>query len=477
MNVLKRIKKWFFSDIAGRVNYWFTGSAIYNTLEGQKKFVTDAYQMNADVYAITSLIAQKAALIPFTLNRVKSQKMLMKYKALTNDATSASLEKAAQIKALALEEVEDGHPLLALLNTAPNEYMTASEFKYACVLYRLITGNTFVYGFGANSTLGMQDNIKKFIELHVLPSAEVIPKSGNDQFSPVSAYELRFAPGKDVPASDVCHSRYFNPNFEWPGNPHIIGQSPLQAASKVVLRSNSAYTASTTAFQNGGLAGILFEDNNGTGPIMSDEDRKELQKHIDQKVSGAQNFKTILAANTKMGWLKIGESPVDLGIIESLNMDLRTLCNVFHVNSALFNDPENKTYNNMSEARKALITDAVLPEIYALRDVFNKWLVPGYQQKGETLYLDVDTSVFAELAKDTKTLSEWLSGAWWLTVNEKRKQMDYDEVENGDTMLVPTSLTTIDNVISNSETPDDSEAINNLNIAAESAIKALMQNE
>ena len=39
-----------------------------------------------------------------------------------------------------------------------------------------------------------------------------------------------------------------------------------------------------------------------------------------------------------------------LAIIESDKMDLRTICNLFHVPSELFNDASNKTYSNTKEA-------------------------------------------------------------------------------------------------------------------------------
>ena len=36
---------------------------------------------------------------------------------------------------------------------------------------------------------------------------------------------------------------------------------------------------------------------------------------------------------------------------------------MYHVDSSLFNDPANKTFNNRKEAQKSLYTDAVLPVI------------------------------------------------------------------------------------------------------------------
>jgi phage portal protein BeeE len=99
---------------------------------------------------------------------------------------------------------------------------------------------------------------------------------------------------------------------------------------------------------------------------------------------------------------------------------------VYGVNSALFNDPDNKTYNNMKEAKKEMLTQVVLPELVAIRDAFNRF----FQKKGTETYIDFDLTVFPELQEDMKELSAILSQSWWITPNEKRAAMRYDVVED-----------------------------------------------
>ncbi|MBO9671950.1 MAG: phage portal protein [Sphingobacteriaceae bacterium] len=427
MNLVRGIKSAFSAFYRGitnnamtrAVNSWVVNGTIYGQFTCMEEYITDAYQKNADVYSIVSFIASKVALAPFNLYEVKNEKEFRKYKALTTNPTQESLSKAKTLQIKALEEIGGDHPLLTILNTSPNENMDGSEFKYACAVYRLLTGNTYIYGFGPET----EDPVKKFIELHILPSQHTSPVSGGE-YQPVRGYKLSYRPGEEIPKANVAHYRYFNPDFDNGANPHIIGQSPVQAASNALLASNSGYEAEARAFQNGGMVGVLYEDGNTS---MTDTQRIEMQKHIDQKMAGSSNFKQIIAASSKLGWIQIGTSPIDLGILEGRQGNLRTFCNIFHVNSAIFNDPENKTYNNMVEARKAAITDAVLPELTALRDALNKWLVPGWSKADNKRYfLDFDTSVYAELQDDMKALAEWLEKAWWIDPNEKRAQMNYD---------------------------------------------------
>lgn len=421
MNLVKAIKNFVYGAMPktiAQTNYVYMANTIHGQLDCSLKYIKKAYQVNADVYSITSFIAGKVATVPFNLYEIKNDKALLRYKAMSATMRNTQTEI---LKTKALQAVESDHKILRMLNKAPNEYMTAGEFKFGFTIYRLLTGNSFIRGFAPENEPG------KFVELHLLPSQQVSPIGGS-MYAPVRAYKLTWDPGNEIDVMDVAHSRYFNPDFEWPTNPHIIGQSPLQAAANIVLQSNSGDEAMTTAFQNGGEAGILYQDG---GQDLSDAQRDMLQDHIDKKVSGSKNYKQILAASSKLGWLKIGSSPVDLNILEALNATLRRLCNIFHVNSAVFNDPENKSYNNISEARKAAITDAVLPELTAMRDAFNLWLIPGWEKAdGKKYFIDYDSSVFPELQANMKETAEWLNVAWWLTPNEKRTQQDYDTLGN-----------------------------------------------
>lgn len=445
MNLLSRFKNFVLSSMTNsfaRTNYVWMANVIHNQVNGVEAYIKKAYQLNADVYSIISFIAGKVAITPFGLYEVKDQKALLKYKSLSSNHYSKDTEK---LKTKALKQVEGNHRILNMLNKAPNDYMTASEFKYGSTVYRLATGNTYIRGFGPEA------EPTKFVEMHLLPTQWTLSMGGG-QYNAVRAYRMTWD-AEEIPTWQVSHSKYFNPDFQFPSNPHMVGQSPLQAAANAVNRSNSGYEASTKAFQNGGMAGILYQDG---GQDLTDPQRQDLQEHIDKKVSGAGNYKQILAASSKLGWLKIGESPVDLGVLDSLAADLRTLCNIFHLNSALFNDPENKTFNNISEARKAAITDAVLPELTAMRDQYNLWLVPGWEKAdGKKYFIDYDASVFPELAASMKDLAEWLERAWWITPNEKREQMDYDKIEDPafDEPFVPIGVTPL-----SAATPEDGQS-------------------
>lgn len=420
---------------------------LYNTINkaplfGEDNFQTyvdKGYQYNSDVYAIVNLITRKAATAPPILYRIVDDRAFQKYKAFTaNVVKPQDIAEANNLRKKALVEVEETHPIIQTLHN-PNDFQSYYEFMDNYLGFKLITGNSYVYGVGPSTG----PNAGKFKQLYVLP-AHLVRILSEGRYNPVAGYTLTTKyDSQDLPAEKVMHSKYWNPDYSTEGS-HLYGQSPLKAASRVMQQSNDSLTASVKLFQNTGAVGILY-DNSDEG--MSPEQALELQRKWQTENSGPNNAGKVIVTSAKVGWQQLGLSAVDLAIIDSQKMNLRQLCNVYRVNSALMNDPDNKTYNNMYEARKALISDAILPELIAARADLNKWLVAPYNKsEGDKLFLDFDMDVFPELQEDKKEQIQYLERAWWLTPNQKLEEMGYGKSEdpNMDKVYVSIQVAPID---------------------------------
>lgn len=396
-------------------------------------YVEKGYQYNADVYAAINLITRKAATAPPILYEVKDDRAFQKYKAFTsNISKSQDVAEALHLRTKALEEVSNNNPIVqTLLN--PNELQSYYEFMDNYYGFKLITGNSYMYGVGPVTGV----NAGKFKQLYILP-AHLVRIISDGRYNPVAGYTLTTKyDSQDLPAEKVMHSKYWNPDYSTEGS-HLYGQSPLRAALRVLQQSNDAQTANVKLFQNTGAMGILY-DNSDDG--MSPEQAYELQRKWQTENSGVDNQGKIVISSSKIGWQQLGLSPVDLAIIDSQKMSLRQICNVYKINSALLNDPDNKTYNNMYEARKALISDAILPELISARYDLNKWLVEPYKKSdGRDYFLDFDLSVFPELQEDKKEQIQYLERAWWLTPNQKLEEMGYGRNPNPDMDKVYVSI-------------------------------------
>ena len=384
-----------------------------------QNYVENGYQYNADVYAIINLITRKAATAVPILYEIKDDKAFQKYKSFSSNISKPQdIQEALALRTKALEEVSEDHPIIQTL-LHPNDYQSYYEFMDNVLGFKLVTGNSYIYGVGAVTG----PNAGKFRQLYVLP-AHLVRILSNGRYEPVSGYTLTTKyDSQDINADKVLHTKYWNPDYSSEGS-HLYGQSPLRAALRVLQQSNDAQTASVKLFQNTGAMGILY-DASEDGQLAP-EQAYELQRKWDAEYGKNESRGKVIISASKIGWQQIGLSPVDLAIIDSQKMNLRQLCNVYRVNSALLNDPDNKTYNNMYEARKALISDAILPELISLRSDLNKWLVAPYvKSEGRKYFLDFDLSVFPELQEDKKEQIQYLERAWWLTPNQKLEEMGY----------------------------------------------------
>jgi hypothetical protein len=138
--------------------------------------------------------------------------------------------------------------------------------------------------------------------------------------------------------------------------------------------------------------------------MLADE-AEAVQNKFQQRVGGAANFGKTLVTNKDLNYIQMAMSSQDLQLIEKGVINLRAMCNVFGLDSSLFNDPANKTFNNRKEAEKALYTNAVQPTLDKVEAEFNRWLVPTHTESNE-LRFRFDYSEVSALQTDQKTEAE-----------------------------------------------------------------------
>ena len=401
--------------------------------DNHREQIQKGYLYNPDVYSIVNLITNAAQGVKWMLHEVKDVRKADRYMRLPTEAKQYQLEKVWRLKEQSFEEVHDESNQLYRLLQRPNPMQGWSEFIQKLLGFKLVTGNGYVHGVllenGVNAGL--------VNELWVMPSQYMQINAAKGTESIITGYTLDYSSAKTRFSPDeVLHLKYWNPDYESSGS-HLYGLSPLRAASRVVRQSNDAYTAQSALLQNSGAMGILAVD-----PDTMDQEQGELlERSYYNKYGGPAKRGKIVITAAKLDWQQIGMSAVDLNIIESQKFSLRDLCNIFNVNSALLNDPDNKVYNNVKEARRALYMEKVLPELDSLRDELNRWLVSKYNDKtGKRYHIDYDLESIPALQADMKLVMEQVKDAWWLTGNERRVAMGYDSAPEMEQFFLPVSL-------------------------------------
>ena len=402
----------------------------YSIGDSAKNYVNNGYSKNALVYSLINLITSTAAKAQFTLMDITDP------------------DESIEVKQ---------HPFLELLKH-PAPMYGRREFIVNTLGFLLLTGEAFIY----KNRGTLSSNKGNVLQLIIMPPQYMRVHQDKLTGLPDS---YRYYDGKtsmDIAPEDVIFMKYWNPEGS------IRGVSPLKAGREVLAQSNDSYKANRKLTINGGPPGILSIDDS-TGIDWDDAQRdKVLEKFRENyTVAGSENYGIPLITNGKWQWTPTGLKADDLMLKEGQRMSLRDLCNLYNVSSQLLNDPDNKTYNNMQEARHALITNCVIPQLHLWCDFIMRDLLAEYSQTDNKKYeLFPDKQCWEEIREDEATQVTMLSQAWWMTLNEKRKVQGLAPltIDEGDDIYVPINMMPI------STNTDASAQLRNAHAAAQQGV-------
>tara|TARA_R110002110_G_scaffold48419_4_gene144352 strand:- start:944 stop:1384 length:441 start_codon:yes stop_codon:yes gene_type:complete len=94
-------------------------------------------------------------------------------------------------------------------------------------------------------------------------------------------------------------------------------------------------------------------------------------------------------------------SSTDLDLVKKGDVTLRAMCNVFGLDSSLFNDPANKTFNNRKEAEKAMYTNAIIPIATKIAEKHTNFIAKNHFPDG-SVRMRKDFSNIPALQQDMK---------------------------------------------------------------------------
>lgn len=397
------------------------GAVLQNYEDGV--YVREGYLGNADVYAIVSFLARKAASIPWYVYKLndteKGRTSLLKYKQLSRGiANKGAFERAViERKSAYSENIIMDSPLARLLER-PNAYQAQDQFLENLFGYRFISGEGDLYGNDG----GIQGG--KFVELNVLPTHFLDIYADPKDLYGLLGYKLMVGQGIDLPKDKVLQWKTWNPEFNDVTRSHMRGVSPMKAAYKTLRMSNNAADASAMMAINGGAKGAITPKPIGSNvATFTVEQANMIKRAVNEDINGVDNKGRINVLQTPWDYLNFGLSSVDMDLVNTLQLSLHQWCRVFGLPAVIF-DTDTSSYNNYQNAMRDLMTNTIVPVCCSLRDELNKWLVPRF---GENVYIDFDISALPELQQDLERMSRILRDAYWLTLDEKRSAMNYEE--------------------------------------------------
>lgn len=449
----------------------YGGSIKYNGFN-QDSVIREGYAGNTDVYSLVRLIGQTGSTIPLFVAEIvddgayKDYRAMMEAKSFDNPKVHVEFNRARK---KALQPVGPDNALQQLIDR-PNNIDPKAEFYAGAYIYRLLTGNTYIYRpvLQAGAQAGQVEG------LYLMPPQFTGIMSMNVWPRRILGYQLLMQGVNLLETDEVMHLKYFNPIVNW-ADGDLFGLSPLHCALLTMAESKEAAETMLKQFQNQGPAGVL-----GIKDMRPDAQSLQIMGQLKQKweteAKGSKIAGSIKLSPGEPVFTRFGLSPVDLNVIEGRGFTQKQLANIYHVSNVLLNSDASSTESNVKEARKGLYTNAVLPEVYALRDAFNKDLCPIYS-RGNRLCVEADISGITELQPDAKLLADWLQVSFWITPNEKRAAQKYEAYPDpsfdepwmpaGYTPLSDAIMPALDNIAD--PNLNDFNDANNVNPAGDSA--------
>ena len=422
-----------------------SGKGGFSFLFGQWVMLNDSYHTYIDqgfkaipfVYGIVDQIAEKFSDAPRELMEIVDVKKSKGYDAMIRSARSQKdffLARMLRIKAM--RAVEGDHPYYKLMESPNPITPTEKTFNYARCGYLALTGNNYNFARTLGDAAGERATHPK--QWWVIPSPACAPVVGKDVFDPILSYRVSYFE-EDLPANLVQHVKLSNfTSATHDMQETLVGMPPLKPLLTTNTQIRDAEKANGMAFANLAPAGIVSGEGTDS---MSEEDGLQIQEGFVKRHQGLESWKKIIVTPAKTHWTKIGFSPVDMQILEFMNKAEERIAKVYHYPLGLLNskgEVANETINS-----RRMITDAVLPYIRRYDDADTQAVRKWY--KNPKLKVVTDLQYFPELQEDMTRISTWLKEAYWLTVEEKREVMDYEEKWAG-TMLIPSGMDTIENV-------------------------------
>jgi HK97 family phage portal protein len=310
----------------------------------------------------------------------------------------------------------DRHPIIDLLKE-PMPGMTYSLWIAQVAGYYWLTGNSYLYApwieDGANRG--------KTIRLDYLPAQFIAIERQNGE----KKYKQSAPVRKTYEEDEILHIRTVQYNAG--AGSEDYGMSPIKAAILNLTSSNAGTKSQAARFANGGLDGMLSVKDAKTAEQIA-----RMKKDINAQTGSDKNGR-FLITNSEIQWVRFGLTPADLQILSTITWNLRVFCNIYKIDPKLLDPTVGNTYNNMREAYASMYNRAIIPFMTELAQGLTNFLAKRY---GKTIRVEIDTSWVNELQRDRSQMAAWLSQAWWLTGNEKRKEMGFDVIDDPD-MDVP----------------------------------------
>lgn len=297
-----------------------------------------------------------------------------------------------------------GNTLNKLLNFRPNPYQSAHDFRLALFTDYILEGNAFIYYDGAF--------------MYHLPANQVVIHSDPKTF--VAGYT--YAGVTELSADEVIHFKDVSSTSIYRGDSRLNSCRDTLGILKEMLRYQKGF------FENGTVAGLVFQTDNSLGPQAKEKTIKQWQAQYSPRGGGRRPM--ILDNGLKL--TQMGQADFkELDFDQSMKSHNIKILNALGVPEVLFSGGNNA---NISPNLRLFYLETVLPIVRTYVSAIERYF--GYD-------VEPVTNNVSALQPELRDLSGYLGAlvnGGIITPNEAREELRYEKKPGGDEIRIPVNI-------------------------------------
>ena len=342
----------------------------------------------------------------------------------TNRAINKRSDKVGEVEfKLYRGEQEVENEWTELLNR-PNPYHTGEQFWKLYQKYKDIFGECYIWKEPSGSVFNKK---KAPASLRIL-RPDLVEKIYNSDETEIIAFDYTPTTGKVTryEPEEIIYS--YNPNPRYP----LRGESLIRSGLRSIEVEIQANEYQAKSIKSGGNVDTVVKVKDAASPQQVREMREAYRKLKDEAWDNGTPNEPLFAGGD-MDVLRMSLSPQELDYIESKRMTLDDIAILTGTPKDIMGVTTGSTYANADAAIRIFLRETIKPILLELGDVLNWRLIPD---EFDLVVVDPTPEDKEEKRKDLETADKVHA----LTTNEKREWLGYDEIENGDDILIPFNL-------------------------------------
>lgn len=302
----------------------------------------------------------------------------------------------------------ESHWVLDLL-ARPNDRFTRRKFVTAWAVNKCLFGDAFVY---APKEVGKAKGQVK--TMYVIPGQRVaIDRGGFEQ--PFKGIQLTGTTGKEIDLEGKVFES-FDYNLD---DTSFYGTSKIAAAATYLTIIDRAMNRQATSLKNGGAAAIISPAAGSATPALPQQ-MDDMEQKLNSSANRNRNITTRLALDVHT----LGDSPVNLSILDSHKDAINVLCFVFKLPVDVYLGQAK--YENAKEAKKSVFEQIAIPMANEFAEDLMHYL--QLDDVANHLELKVNTDNIDVLKDDSADTLDNLA-KMHATLNEMREAYGYAPID------------------------------------------------